>query len=105
MIAFLTTGLNQLIEYIGSIPSEQLLIIKTKDIGNSVDCLANFLGLSDDGCLNFERKHSNRQVVDHIILEQIDEQYVADRCWELCGDQMQKFFPDFVDYREGRILK
>ena len=80
-----------------SIPSEQLLIIKTKDIGNSVEYLAKFLGLSDNECSSFERKHSNQQVVDHKILEQIDEQYVADRCWELCGDQMQKFFPDFVE--------
>lgn len=78
------------------IPSDRLLIIRTKDIGRALPRLAEFLGRPSD-TLESGRSHEFKAAEKFGLLSQIEENYLHARVEARCGDLMKKFFPEIRD--------
>lgn len=90
---FLTYWANSISRVTDCIPPDQLLVIRTKDISDSGPALSRFLNVPTES-MTFSQSHHNPGKVDHKIFEQLDRGYVAERCREICGLQMQQLFPE-----------
>lgn len=77
------------------LPPERLLIIKTKDIGNSSDAIEKFLGLPPNSL--DKAVHSNSASARHSVLDQIPRDFVRAQVEACCGELMRKFFPDAME--------
>jgi len=78
---------------IGAIPANRLLIVRTDQLGDSLDRIAEFVGVPPEH-LDRRRSHAYRAPKKFGLLEQIDQEHLiatAERC---CGELMREHFPE-----------
>ena len=75
------------------VPSERLLILRTDQISNSLDRIADFVGVPVD-TLNSAQSHSFKAPKKHGILKQLDPGFVKEKAEQHCADLMKQFFPE-----------
>lgn len=66
------------------VPPSQLLVLCTQDITDRVETLAAFAGVPVD-TLDIERSHEFRGPVKYGVLEELDQDYLADKIERHCG--------------------
>ena len=75
------------------VPSERLLIIRTKDIPNEISRVAEFLDIPTETLARSET-HLYRARDKFDMLSKIDRDFLEDRVHAHCKDLMERFFPD-----------
>lgn len=78
------------------VPPDRLLVIRTKEIGTSLDALASFVGVPAS-TLDSRKSHSFKTERSEIItsaLAEIDPQYLCAKAEQYCAPLMERFFPD-----------
>lgn len=76
-----------------SIPAERLLILRTPEITESIDRIAEFLQVSP-ATLDIETTHSFQAPKKHYLLTQINEDHVRKQAEMYCSKLMAQFFDD-----------
>ncbi|MBS3763340.1 MAG: hypothetical protein KGZ25_08570, partial [Planctomycetes bacterium] len=72
-----------------------LLVVRTEDLSDSWDDIANFLGIKQQElCLEYERSHSfdNYEIR---VLEKIPRSYVKELALKHCQPFLSRLYPDF----------
>ncbi|MFP4028644.1 MAG: sulfotransferase [Candidatus Brocadiia bacterium] len=80
---------------IESVPKERLLVVRTEDLSDSWDDIANFLGIKQQElCLEYGRSHSfdNYEIR---VLEKIPRSYVKELALKHCQPFLSRLYPDF----------
>lgn len=97
-LSSLDVYLNQYADHyrrvLDAVPHEQRLIIKTHELKNSTDTLAQFVGITGE-CLH--TSHSNREPNKILPLENMDENYVKDKIWQHCEFIIRQYFPETLE--------
>ncbi|NJK38231.1 MAG: sulfotransferase [Oscillatoriales cyanobacterium RM2_1_1] len=78
---------------IQGIPAEQLLILKTHEINNSTDRIADYLGILESQ-ISTENKHAYPSKGKHHVLKQIPQTYLLEKVQYEAGELMKTYFPD-----------
>lgn len=81
------------VEVFDSVPPERLLVVRTDEILNSVDTIADFAGI-DAARLKTDRGRLFVAPKKHNVLAELDPGYVEDVAQRHCRDLMQRYFPD-----------
>ncbi|WP_138118210.1 sulfotransferase [Alteromonas stellipolaris] len=76
-----------------SIPKEQLLIIKTKELGSASTKLASFLNIEPKELVT-EKSHSFKAKEKLNILQQLDKSFVRDTATQYCESINNTIFPE-----------
>lgn len=75
-----------------TIPSDNLLVIRTRDLSQRTHAIADFLDIPHDS-LNHEKKHSHRRREKSLnIYDLVDRDYIEEQAEFHCGDLMDKFY-------------
>ena len=82
---------NQLV--LDAIPAEQLLVLKTVEISQRLDKVADFLGVPAE-FVSGKNSHSRPAKMKHNILQQLDQSFVESSVCKYCGDMMSLYFPE-----------
>lgn len=101
MLEELPNALNGLLKYwqnsnqriLELLPPERSLIIPTHKISESLEQIANFVGLPPQTLVE-EAKHSNQAPPGYDWLKYIDPDLLEERCSFYCGSLMQQLFPE-----------
>jgi len=72
-----------------AVPSQRLLVIRTKNLSGSVDRLAEFLSIAPDS-INTERSHMHRCPRDHGVVGRLDSGLVEDKVASNCEAVMSR---------------
>lgn len=72
-----------------AIPTERCLMIQTKDISQSLDSIASFVGVDEDG-LDQTKSHSWSTKEKHDVLSNIEESYVDDKIKTICEGTVER---------------
>lgn len=84
-----------------SVPPEQLLVVRTNEIGARLPEIATFAGVARDRlAANFTAQGVAR--AKHGLLDEVDPAWLADRAAEHCGALMTRFFPQVRSLRDAR---
>ncbi|HKJ73865.1 MAG TPA: hypothetical protein VKA19_07090, partial [Alphaproteobacteria bacterium] len=75
------------------VPQDRLLVLRTDQISNSLDRIADFIGVPVD-TLNSAQSHSFKAPKKHGILKQLDPGFVKEKAERHCADLMKQFFPE-----------
>lgn len=75
---------------INSIPKQQLLVLSTRSISDSLPTLADFLDLPVK-TLNNKKTRANVTESKHRILDKLDPYYVNERVETVCGNFIEKY--------------
>jgi len=78
---------------LASVPADRLLVVRTDEISESRQRIAEFAGVGVER-LDPGFRARGRATARHGILGQVDSAYLADRAAEHCGTLMSRFFPD-----------
>ena len=76
-----------------AVPEDRLLVLETKNLGQSGRQLAEFLGIPQS-TLHLDRSHSFKTQHKFNVLSALDQEYVLDVAREECGSQMEQLFPE-----------
>ena len=74
------------------VPEERLLVVKTKEIDQSISRIEKFLGITQ-GTLPHNIRE-NVRIKKFNVLSQIDKDFLEEKANFHCKDLMDKFFPD-----------
>lgn len=85
---------------INTVPKDRLLIVRTDKIGESLDEIATFAGISRSN-LKQEKSHSFKAKAKFHLLDGIDREYLEYKVKEHCGDLMAQFFPEIQSKEDG----
>ena len=80
---------------IQKVPSDRLLVIRTKEISESADKISQFLGVSPT-TLNQEKSHLFKNPKREDILSKVDQSFLQSKVNEYCTDLMSEFFPEVM---------
>lgn len=75
------------------VPSDRLLIVRTREIGQDIPKMAEFLGVPLE-TLDTTRSHEHKALKKYGLLSKIDPDYLQDRVDARCKDLMERFFPE-----------
>lgn len=76
------------------LPSGRSIIIRTHELSQKIDDIANFIGISPDTLIK-EQSHLNRANYTVNILANLDRDFLKAKFDEHCSDLMEKYFPEF----------
>lgn len=79
---------------LNAVPHERRLIVKTHELKDSIDCLAQFAGTPKQ---HLHISHSNREPNKILPLEDMDENYVRDKIWQHCEFIIRQYFPETLE--------
>lgn len=74
------------------IPADRRLILRTTDIGNSLDQLATFLSIPVE-TLSGGQAHENRAKGRYGVLDEVPQDHVIAVARQQCGELMEELFP------------
>ncbi len=102
----LPTAIDKLLEYweksnqriLDLLPPERSLIVPTHKISESLEQIANLVGVSSQSMVE-EAKHSNQAPPGYDWLQYIDQDLLEERCSFYCGSLMERLFPDLMEAR------
>src|SRR5262245_295131 len=83
------TELSQFV--LATVPEDRLLVVKTEELGNSVDRLAAFVGTTSDMLVPV---HANRNEERPHLLDRVPSAFVDDLAHEHCDRLMTRFWGD-----------
>lgn len=75
------------------VPASRLLVVRTTQITDSADEVADFAGVSSRRA-DRRRSHSNKAKAKYNVLAQIDRNHLASKVEEHCSSLMREYFPD-----------
>jgi len=78
---------------IAVVPEEQLLVVRTDQISERLDDIAEFVGLPK-GRLQREKSHSFKAARKFGLLDKVDRKFIEDKIEDHCGNLVARFFPD-----------
>lgn len=77
---------------LNTIPHDQLLVIRTKDLSSRTNDIANFLGIPFDRMM-ISKSHSHRRRNKALnIVELIDKNFIEHNASIFCKDIMMEYF-------------
>ena len=79
---------------IAVVPEDQLLIVRTDQIGERLDEIASFTSVPKARLLQ-EKSHSFKAQKKFGLLDKVNRQFVEDKIAEHCGGLVARFFPEF----------
>jgi hypothetical protein len=79
---------------LAQLPRERSLVIRTHDISQRVDDLAQFIGVPAE-TLCRDQSHLNRARYHINVLQQCDRAWLREKFAALCNDLCTEYFPDF----------
>ena len=82
------------------VPAERLLVLRTAEISNRSEDLADFLGVPRN-TISLKKSHSNRARKDSGVIERLDPDYLRQRAEALCEPMMQRLFPEIQGPRQA----
>ncbi|MFK7739345.1 MAG: sulfotransferase [Planctomycetota bacterium] len=83
-----------------SVPAARLLVLKTSEISDSLERIAEFAGLSAELIApGFRAQGLARS--KHGLLDRVDPGYLEERVQQLCGALMRRYFPDVHSRRDA----
>jgi hypothetical protein len=85
------------------IPPDRLLILRTSEIAESIDRIAEFIEIPAT-TLDVKTTHSFQAPKKHHLLAQIDPNFIREKAEKHCSELMAKFFGD-RDYLELLLSK
>jgi len=85
---------------LSTVPEERLLIVKTREINQSIQKIENFLGITP-GSLP-KNIHGNVGSKKFHILSQIDKDFLEEKANTHCKPLMEKYFPEIIGYLGGK---
>jgi hypothetical protein len=77
-----------------SVPSNRLLVLKTHEITERAEKIAEFLGL-DPSKVRLEGAHQNKTLKKSNLLSELDPDFVNEAARECCGELMREYFPEY----------
>lgn len=77
------------------VPPERLLIVRTHEIQDSIQRLADFLTI-DSHTLDHTQAHSHKKLYKNPLLTKIDHQYLESKFDRHCRGLMDRFFPEIT---------
>lgn len=80
---------------IREIPPDRLLVVRTREIRDSIPRIAGFLNL-DPASLDAGQAHAYPAIKRFGVISQIDPHYVEDKVRQHCGDLMRRFYPELL---------
>jgi hypothetical protein len=86
-------------EVLTTVPKEKLLVVRTHEIPQEIEKIADFLSISLDK-LNLSKAHSFKAKNHFNILSEIDKQFIDNKVNLHCKSLMDEFFPEFMQCRE-----
>lgn len=72
-----------------AVPSDRLLVVRTRELSDSIDRIAAFMGVSPS-TLAREKSHSYKAPKRYELLDEVDEGYVQDKITEHCSGVMAR---------------
>jgi hypothetical protein len=75
---------------LNEIPGDRRLLVRTKDLSESTDRIASFVGV-EESSLCTEKSHSHRTAEKHDVLEEIDESYLRQKIASHCDIVIDRF--------------
>lgn len=78
---------------LAAVPADRLLVVRTDEIGDRLGAIATFAGVPTDRIVRGFRARGVARS-RHGLLKRVDAQFVRDRAEALCGELMQRYFPD-----------
>jgi hypothetical protein len=85
------------------IPPERLLIIRTHEIQNSLDNVAQFLHVPYE-LLDDAKCHLNKGTMEKRIVSLVDKAFLEDTVAHVCNDMMHRYFPGIKSIDEAYSL-
>jgi len=79
-----------------TIPENKLLIIKTKELNQSIPQIEIFLGIPTG---TLQAVHGNKGMAKYQLLSKIDKKFLEERANFYCGDLMGKYFPEVTGFK------
>lgn len=86
------------------IPSERLLVVRTHEISQSLEPIAEFLGVPAS-TLDASRSHLYKAAADFGVLEKIDRGFLNERVSHHCGEIMRQHFPEVSGFDDALQIK
>jgi hypothetical protein len=86
-------------EVLTTVPKEKLLVVRTHEIPQEIEKIADFLSISLDK-LNLSKAHSFKAKNHFNILSEINKQFIDNKVNLHCKSLMDEFFPEFMQCRE-----
>ena len=77
---------------INSVPKQQLLTLKTKEIRSKIEEISSFLGIDPD-TINIQKAHADKRKKKLKLIELVDKTYLYQQLEELCSDLIDEKFP------------
>ena len=77
-----------------TVPQDRLLVVRTHEISQEIDRIADFLGVPSE-TLDRTKAHSFKARQKSYFLSQIDRQFLNQKFNTHCKSLMDEFFPDF----------
>jgi hypothetical protein len=87
---------------LSSVPEDRLMIVKTNEITERADDIADFAGLPK-ASIQLEHSHSFRNSIKFNVLQEIQETYLEAKVQEHCGTLMKRFFPEIISIYDSNI--
>jgi hypothetical protein len=82
-------------EILSSLPRSRMLVVKTHEIANKKNEIADFLKISPD-TLDYTKSHLHKSVKHPNVLSGIDKDHLASKVDLHCKELMDRFFPGFI---------
>jgi hypothetical protein len=76
-----------------AVPSKQLFVVRTSDLSNKLQELADFSGVPLSS-LHVEKAHSHKGARKLEFVDRLDQVYLARKCLELCSEPLERWFPN-----------
>lgn len=80
---------------IEAVPPERLLVLKTNEINNQVDKIADFLEIPKNS-FNLKRIYQNKTLSRPLVLSSIPQSYIISCVNRYCFDLMTEYFPEIL---------
>jgi len=86
------------------VPAERLLVVRTREIRQSIPKIAEFLGIPGDS-LDAGQSHSYPAANRFKIISQVDRAFVEHKVQQHCGDLMRRFYPEMMGQCSHQVSK
>lgn len=86
---------NHNTKIIETVPEERLLILKTNDINNKTNEIADFLQISPEA-FNLKQIHQNKTFKRPVDISSISQNHIQDCTNRYCLKLMKEYFPEYL---------
>ncbi|MGC9502487.1 sulfotransferase [Baaleninema sp.] len=87
---------------LSTVPTERLMVVKTKEITNKAYEICEFAGFPSS-VLRVDRSHRFKNPKKYGILQQIDREYLTSKVDRHCQELMEKFFPNIKTLEDAGL--